>query len=175
MGQVTDSQVIFMLSKNGEATKSYAQDTALVKALVKVLNTTLKMASDPMPLAIANKVAAVSGVAEKTTGSTALKSVNFVTTQGLKTIGLTKIMGMTPGKASAYMTLVVADKIVAAAGLAQFDKCRMALASLTITTGMGVFACAGTLGIGCLAGAVAVAADAFDVYGQCYQNTSPNK
>ncbi|MEW6639418.1 MAG: hypothetical protein AB1586_02865 [Pseudomonadota bacterium] len=170
MNQISDEQVISMLkSTNNEATKSYAQDTALVKALAKVLNATLKMASDPTPLAIANKTAAISGLAEKTTGSNSLKAANFVTIQGLKTIGLIKIAGMSPAKASTYVTLVVADKIVAAAGLAQFKKCHVALASLTVTSGMGAFACAGTFGVGCLAGAVAIAADAFDAYGQCHQ------
>jgi hypothetical protein len=162
-----------LLQTSDNRVKDMSKDTALVKSLTKVLNTTLAMAKDPpttgptLVLALGNKALALSSVAEKATGSKNLQIANFVTGQTMKTIGLTKLVGVTPAKAGAYMTLVVAEKVVAAAGLGQVDKCKLALASLAATTGMGAFACAGTVGIGCVAGAIAIAADAFDAYGKC--------
>lgn len=167
--EVTDSQArdLIKLSPN-KAVSSLANETAVVKSVAKVITCTLKMTSDPPLLAIANKTLAISGVAQKTgVGTDTLRNVNFMTSQTLKTIGLVKVAGMTPGKGVAYVSLTLAEKIVSAAGMAEFDKCKMAISSLAITTGMGALGCAGTAGIGCFAGAIAVAADAFDVYGQC--------
>ena len=179
MDEFTPSEVQLLLITSPDRNVSrLARDTALVKALTKVLNATLDIAKDSpkngrdLALLAAKKAAAVSGVAEKATGSKELKAANFVAIQTLKTVGLTKIAGMSPAKASIYISLVMAEKVVAAAGMGQFDKCKLALASLSATTGAGALACfstgAFTLGIGCAVGAIAVAADAFDWYGQCY-------
>ena len=179
MDEFTPSEVQLLLTTSPDRNVSrLARDTALVKALTKVLNATLDIAKDSpkngrdLALLAAKKAAAVSGVAEKATGSKELKAANFVAIQALKTVGLTKIAGMSPAKASIYISLVMAEKVVAAAGMGQFDKCKLALASLSATTGAGALACfstgAFTLGIGCAVGAIAVAADAFDWYGQCY-------
>jgi len=179
MDEFTPSEVQLLLITSPDRNVSrLARDTALVKALTKVLNATLDIAKDSpkngrdLALLAAKKAAAVSGVAEKATGSKELKAANFVAIQALKTVGLTKIAGMSPAKASIYISLVMAEKVVAAAGMGQFDKCKLALASLSATTGAGALACfstgAFTLGIGCAVGAIAVAADAFDWYGQCY-------
>lgn len=179
MPQFQESDVRLLLKSSPDRrTADLGTDTALVKSLTRVLNATLEIAHDPpesggaIAMALSKKALAVSGVASKALGSKELDAVNFVGKQALKTIGLAKLAGMTPVKASVYLTLTMADKVVSAAGIAQMDKCKVAIASLTTTTGTGAWVCfssgAFTLGIGCVAGAIAIAADAFDVYGQCY-------
>jgi hypothetical protein len=179
MAQFTEYDVRMLLVTSPDANASpMARDTALVKSLVKVFNASLEFAKAPpkgggeLTVALSKKAFALSGVAASATGSKELKVANMMATQTLKSIGLTKIAGMTPAKATAYITIVTAEKIVSAAGLGAIDKCRIAVASLAATTGAGALTCfasgAFTLGIGCVAGAIAVTADAFDVYGQCY-------
>lgn len=183
MPEFQPSEVCMLLETSPDRKVSaLSKDTALVKALTKVLNATLDIAKDPpkdgasLAKALSTKGLALSGVAATTTGSKELQAANFVGTQTLKTIGLTKVASMTPAKASIYITLTMAEKVVSAAGLAGFSKCRMAVASLSATTGAGALTCfasgAFTMGIGCVAGAIAIAADAFDAYGQCYGQPS---
>ncbi len=179
MPQFQESEVHLLLKTCPDGkTSALSTDIALVKSLTEVLNATLNIAEDApktgsaLSVALATKGLAVSGLVGQSTGSKTLKTVNFVGTQALKTIGLTKLAGMTPTKASVYLTLAMSEKIVSAAGLAGFDKCKMAIASLSATTGTGAMLCfsssAFTMGFGCVVGVIAVAADAFDVYGQCY-------
>ncbi|MGM9484778.1 hypothetical protein ACS5PN_26525 [Roseateles sp. NT4] len=179
MSQFQESEVRMLLMTCPEKkTSELAKDTALVKSLTKVFNATLEIAKDQptngssLAMALSKKGLAISGVAATATGSEELKAANFVATQTLKTVGLMKLASMTPTKASIYLTIAMTEKVVSAAGLASLDKCKMAIASLSATTGAGALTCfasgAFTMGIGCVAGAIAVAADAFDVYGQCY-------
>lgn len=175
MPTMKEAETRNLLQKHPDAKLSQmAHDTELVKALTAVFNASLEIAGDvpqtrgQLAGALANKGLAVAGVAEQAAGSRGLEMANFMGTQTLKSIGLLKVAGMTPTRAGLYVTLTMADKVVSAAGLAQLDKCKMAVASLVVSTGAGAFACVGTLGIGCVAGAIAVAADAFNFYGQCY-------
>lgn len=181
MSQFTESDITLMLlSSKDQQSAQLARDTALVKSLVKVLNVSLEMAKSPpksagsLAMSLAKKSAAISGVAEKATNSQGLRTANFVASQALQSMGLTKIVGMSPAKASAHLTIAMANKIVSAAGLGGISKCKMAIASLATSTGAGALTCfatgALTLGVGCVAGAIAVAADAFDMYGQCYRS-----
>lgn len=185
MPQFLESEICSLLkSCPDKRTSELSKDTALIKSLTKVLNTTLEIAKDqpkggvPLAAALSKKGLAMSGVAATAAGSKELQAANFVGTQALKTIGLTKLAGMTPAKASIYLTLTMTEKIVSAAGLAGFDKCRMATVSLSATIGVGAMTCFAsgpfTVGIGCAIGAISIAADAFDAYGQCYgQASSP--
>lgn len=180
MSQFQPSDVCSLLENcPDKAASELAKDTALVKSLTKVFNVRLELeiAKDrprdgaSLALTLVKKGHAVSGVAATATGSSGLTMANFAGTQTLKTIGLMKLAGMTPPKASIYLTLTMTEKIVSAAGLGGFDKCNVAIASLSATSGMGAMACFAsgpfTLGIGCVVGVIAVAADAFDAYGQC--------
>ena len=179
MPQVTMTQTRDLLKSNSEKKlSSLADDTALVASLTAVFNASLEIAEEfpqtkgELATAIAKKGLAVSGVAATASGSKGLELANFAAGQTLKSIGLLKIAGMTPAKASMFITLTMAEKVVSAAGMAEIDKCKMAVATLALSTGAGAFVCVGSLGIGCIAGAIAVAADAFNVYGQC---TVPGK
>lgn len=179
MPQVTKTQTRDLLKSNSDKNlSSLANDTALVASLTAVFNASLEIAEDfpktkgELATAIAKKGLAVSGAAATASGSKGLELANFAAGQTLKSIGLLKIAGLTPAKASMFITLTMAEKVVSAAGLAEIDKCKMAVATLALSTGAGAFVCVGSLGIGCIAGAIAVAADAFNVYGQC---TAPSK
>lgn len=174
MPQITQTQTRDLLKNNSDAKMStLANDTALVASLTAVFNASLDIAADfpqtkgELATAIAKKGLAVSGVAATTSGSRGLELTNFAAGQTLKSIGLLKLAGMTPTKAAMFITLTMAEKVVSAAGLAELNKCKMAIATLAISTGAGAFVCVGSLGIGCIAGAIAVSADAFNVYGQC--------
>ena len=179
MPQVTKTQTRDLLKSNSDKKlSSLADDTALVASLTAVFNASLEIAEDfpqtkgELVTAIAKKGLAVSGVAATASGSKGLELANFAAGQTLKSIGLLKVAGFTPAKASMFITLTMAEKVVSAAGIAEIEKCKMAVATLALSTGAGAFVCVGSLGIGCIAGAIAVAADAFNVYGQC---TTPNK
>lgn len=179
MPEVTVMQTRVLLKRSSQKNvSSLADDTALVSSLTAVLNASLEIAEEfpqtkgELATAIAKKGLAVSGVAATASGSHGLELANFAAGQTLKSIGLLKIAGMTPAKAGVFMTLTMAEKVVSAASLAQLDKCKMAVATLALSTGAGAFVCVGSLGVGCIAGAIAIAGDAFNVYGQC---TVPSK
>lgn len=177
MPTITSQQTRTLLQNSADhGVSRLANETELVVALTAVFNASLEIAENfprtrgELAMATSKKLLAVSAVATKGTSSTYLEASTFVAGQTLKTMGLVKIAGMTPARAATYITLTMAEKVVSAAGMAQISKCKMAIASLTLTTGAGAFVCVGSLGIGCIAGAIAVAADAFNVHGQC---TSP--
>jgi hypothetical protein len=178
MPQFQEADINLLLKASPDAaTAKLAREAALVKSLTAVLNASLQLAADPprsggqLALALAKKASAVNGLAATASGSQGLQVGQFMTSQTLKTMGLVKLAGMTPARASVTVTLAMAEKVVGAAGLAGFDKCRMAIASLSATTGVAGMSCfasgAFTMGIGCVVGAIAIAADAFNVYGQC--------
>ena len=156
-----------------------SQDIALVKDLTAILNASLDIAGEApnsksrLGLALANKALSVSNLASTATQSKNLEVANFAVGQTLKSLVFLKIVGMTPMRATVYMSLTMAEKVISVAGMGNIDKCKMAIASLTATSGMAGFVCIGTgtftLGIGCIAGALSIASEAFNVYGQCHQ------
>lgn len=137
----------------------------------KTLNSTLKMAADPprtkgeLALALVDKGLSISGMAEEATDSQYVRAANFVGNQMMSSIALTKVAGMTPARTAVFVSLTLAEKVTGAAGYAQFDQCKVAIASLAVTTGLTVVAA--PTGIGAVVGAVAIAAESFNVIGQC--------
>jgi len=182
MTAISTSHTRTLLQTNPNvAISSMARDAELVTALTAVLNVSLEIAEEfprtktELATALAKKSIALSSVAANASGSKNLELANFAASQTLKTIGLTKIVSMTPARATAFITLTMAEKVVSAAGLGQLDKCHMAVATLTVSGSAGTVACIGSLGIGCIAGALAVAADAFNWYAQCIAPNKPVK
>jgi len=166
MRAITESQVSDLLKKSDdEKVRDLSRDAGLVKALAKVFTTTLEIAPDAFTSGMANKSLAISSLTEVNSNSSGLWSANFVANQAMMTIGLAKAAGYSPARAATFISIAVAEKIVAAAGLAEMNKCKVALASLAVTTGLTVVS--SPTGIGIFVGVVAVAADAFDAYGKC--------
>ena len=175
MPQVMQSQTRDILRcSSDKRISSLANDAALVASLTAVFNASLEIAEKfpqtkgELATAIARKGLAVSGAAATASSSRELELMNFGATQTLKSIGLRHIAGMTPNRAAMFITLTTAEKVVSAAGVAGFEKCKMAIGTLAVSSGAATFICVGSLGIGCIAGAIAVAAEAFNVYGQCH-------
>ena len=170
-GTVTRNDVHHLLNSN-ENTKHLAKDIGLVVALAKVLNATIELAAQgelsggKLALGVVKKGLAISKVAEKASGSQAVTATNQVAGQVLKTISLTKVAAMTPTKAAAVISITVAEKVVMAAGMGEFNKCRLALSQLALTTGATALTAA--TGIGAIVGSIAIASDLFNLYGQCY-------
>lgn len=137
----------------------------------KSFNATFKMAADPprtraqLAGALVEKALPISGIAEEVTDSMAFRATNFIGGQMMSSIGLAKVATMTPTRAGITITLTLAEKVTSAAGFAEFDKCKVAIASLATTAGLT--AVAAPTGIGAVVGAVAIAAEAFNVVGQC--------
>lgn len=182
MSTITKDQVVEVLNQSKDpAIKSHAKDIGMVVALTKVLNASLEFAKEgnmsggKFAMTMAKKGLATSKVAEKASGSKALEMGNFVVGQGMKTtsmaIGLSKLKS--PTSAAAFATFAVAEKAAMAAGLAEFNKCRVAVAQLAATT--GITAVAAPTGIGAVVGAIAIAADLYSVYGACYADGKNGK
>jgi hypothetical protein len=177
MPRIDEAQTRELLRASPDKTvNSWQKDAPLIKSLTKVLNASLDVAADAqkngglaskqgLALAMAKKSGGMLDTTSKVVGGSGLKAASFVTSQTIDTIGLIKVAGYTPAKATLVITLTMAKKVVGVAGMAQMDKCKTAIASLAVTTGLGVVGC--SIGIGCLIGAISIAADAFDVYAQC--------
>jgi hypothetical protein len=177
MPRIDEAQTRELLrASSDKLVNSWQKDAPLIKSLTKVLNASLDVAADAqknggiaskqgLSLALAKTSSGMLDTTAKATGGSGLKAASFLTSQTLDTIGLIKVAGYTPAKATAVITLTMAKKMVGAAGMAQLDKCKTAVASLAVTAGLGVVGC--STGIGCVIGAISIAADAFDVYAQC--------
>lgn len=175
MPPITESQTrSLLLNSQDSSLKKLASNSGVVKSLANVLSASLEVceaAKDGGPtgmaLAMGEKFIATSEVASEATGSKLLEVSNFIASQGLKSMSLMKVANLSPGKAAATISITMAQKVVAAAGLAHIDDCKTAIASLALSGAAAPVACVGTLGVGCVAAAIAVAADSFNVYGQC--------
>ena len=177
MPQIQESEVRLLLKTCPDRkTSELSKDVSLVTSLTKVLVATMEINPKDrasFAISLSKKGLALSGVAATATESKELKEANLVATQALKSIGLRKLAGMTsPAKVSIYVTLTVAEKVIGAASMGDVDKCKMAIASVSATFGMGAMTCfasgAFTMGIGCVAGAIATANEIFNYYGQCH-------
>lgn len=166
----------YLLADPKPEVNAMAHDVALVAALVKTINASLDFATAKSPLDFAlrgtKKVASISKIAETASGSQALKAGNFMVGEATKTMSLIGVAAkassglMSPARASGAITVAVAEKIVMAAGLGGFNKCRTALAQMSLTT--AATAIAAPTGVGAVVGGLAMLADAMNVYGACY-------
>jgi hypothetical protein len=173
--RVTEKDVTFVLANaDSKDLRDGAKDAALVTSLVKVLNATLdfadegKMNGGAFALALANKTMATSETMKEATDSRALEIGNQVVGQGLKTVSMASAMSKlsSPGSAVAYAGFATMEKVLMAGGMAGFNKCRTAVLQLSATTAMtGI---AAPTGVGAVVGAIAIAADLYNVYGACY-------
>jgi hypothetical protein len=170
-GAFTEEQVVAALKQSDAA--DLANIPAVINSLVKVLAASLQCAEDAHTASgattcLASKAASATTVLGETTGAPLFRAASFVVNQSASSIGLLSISQYTsPAKAATFVTLQMASKIVGVVELAQLDNCKTAIASLLVSTGTGALVCSGTLGIGCFASAIVIAAEGFNVYGQC--------
>lgn len=169
--EITQEQVRAAL-KNSDAAP-LAENSGLLASLTKVLAASLRCAEDAIKpggvsACLAEKAASTTSVFSEAVNAPVARAASFVVNQSVSSIGLLSMTQYTsPAKAATFVTLQMASKIVGVAELTQIDNCKTAIASLIVSTGSGALACAGTLGVGCLASAIVIAGESFNVYGQC--------
>lgn len=167
------------LKASGDArAQAFADDVQVLNSIWRVLNTSAELVADAherrghvgggsAATSMAKKGLAVAGIAESKDASGIVKVLTFVGGQMVATAELGTALPYSPGKASVFITLKVAEKVVSAAGLGQVDKCKYALAALTVSIGANVFACVGTVGALCILGAASLALEAINAHAQC--------
>lgn len=167
----TEEQVVAALKKSDAA--ELAKNPAVVSSLMKVFAASLQCVEEAHTASgaatcLASKAASATSVLGETTGAPIFRAGSFVVNQSVSSIGLLSLSQYTnPAKAATFVTLQMASKVVGVVELAQLDNCKTAIASLLVSTGTGALVCSGTLGLGCFASAIVIAAESFNVYGQC--------
>ena len=180
---MNEADVVLLLeSQKDRDVARLARDRAVVKGLVGIFNASLELATiNPsrrieVALGLANKGARMADLGAAATGSSKLKAGAFVSSQMVNTIGLVKLAGFTPARATVYMGFAVAEKAIAAAGLtdqATFSKCQLAIASLATTTGLTLAVSGLSFGTAWIPGAVAISAELLNTYWECRQPLEP--
>lgn len=179
MPKISAAEVRGLLEKQPDPNVSAMRnDTAVIKCLVDILNASVALAAvknrTDLAVGLLDKAVKTGDLAANVSGRQVIRVTSFVASETAQTIGLVALAGMSPARASVAVTFTVADKVVKMAGIADsktFDKCHVALASLAATAGLGGVACVGTAGLACVTGAIAIASEAFNVYGQCRLDT----
>lgn len=157
--------------------QAFANDMEVVNGVWRILNVSLELMADTVRGGGKMTTGGVGGFAVKKTlavaelaggNSEGVKVATFVGGTFVSTLGGgLEAMAMTPGKAGVFITLKVAEKVVSAAGMGQVDKCKAALAALTVSAGLNVFTCVATGGALCILGATAFALEAINTHAQC--------
>lgn len=159
-------------------TQALADEIETVNSVWRVLNTSAELIAEAQAhggrvsgrdaaMSLGKKAVAVASLGGDARTAAAVKAATMLGGQMLATAEIGKALSLTPGRASAIITLKVAEKVVSAAGLGNVDKCRLALASLTVNAGTGVFTCVATGGALCFLAAAAFALEAFNTSAQC--------
>lgn len=119
--------------------------------------------------AFTKKALATADVANLQMSSQGVKAMTFVGSTFIGTVemGVEALRYTSAAKAGTFITLKVAEKVVSAAGFADLDKCKVALAGLTVNAGLAVMTCVGTGGALCILGAASFALEAFNAHSQC--------
>ena len=168
-------------SSADENVRGFAEDAETVTNVYKILNVSLEFMADAAKdggevsrasagLFIAKKAVAIASTAAGAKDAAqGIKVATFMGSQFLTTVelGTTALKIASPGRAGVYITLKVAEKVVSAAGMGNVNKCKAALASLTVNAGVSTFTCVATGGALCLLGAASFALEAINTYAQC--------
>ncbi|MCJ2036955.1 hypothetical protein [Methylobacterium sp. J-068] len=167
-------------SSNADA-KKFAEDVETVNNVYKILNTSIELMAESVhekgnisgtsaTMFAAKKTLAIGATAAgmKDAGE-GIKVATFMGSQFLTTVEMgTEAMRLaSPGRAGVYISLKVAEKVVSAVGLGNVNKCKAALASLTVNAGVSTFTCVATGGALCILGAASFALEAINTHAQC--------
>lgn len=166
-----------------ESDRKLAKDVSAMNATWKVLNVSFeevielnkrggKMNRGQAAMFVARKGLTIAGIGGEVADGKAAEAVRagtFVAGTGLSTVemGMAAAKMTSPGQAGTYIFLKSAEKIVSAAGMGNVDKCKHALAALTVSAGANVFVCVSTGGALCILGAASFALEAFNAHAQC--------
>lgn len=115
------------------------------------------------------KVISIANVANINANNQGVRVATFVGGTLLTSVemGVESLKYTSAAKAGIFITLKSAEKVLGAAGLANLDKCKLALASLTLSAGTSTFTCVATGGALCILGAASFALEAWNAHEQC--------
>jgi hypothetical protein len=172
----SDVKNVYLASKDPEV-RTYT-DVETLNSVYKVLETSIElmietnsnggvMTNGSAAGFIAKKTLAIGSLASNNSNVKGVREATFVGGVVLSSVEMGKALTMTPGKGAALILLKTSEKIVAAAGMGNVDKCRMAVAALVVNIGAGGLACAGSVGALCILSAASFALEGFNTYAQC--------
>lgn len=157
--------------------RSYAREAEIVQGVWNILNVSIdlmgaehgRITPGMVGKFAAKKVLATTNVVNGQLDSQGVRAATFVAGTFITSVemGMEAVKYTSAAKAGVFMTLKTAEKVVGAAGLANLDKCKLALASLTVSAGTGVFTCVATGGALCMLGAASFALEAWNAHEQC--------
>ena len=163
---IEEDPKIESIAINNQKLRAANIDFGLLATGTKVLSQSLSMKD--LPSIAKGTVDKVNTIIGSAVNSEAVKTGTFVTGQLLKSAEYFEVIKFTsPGKATAFVTLIMVEKVAMAAGMGNMNKCGVAAVSIGATVGLAGLTCAGTLGLGCLAGSLAVVAEVFNVIDVC--------
>lgn len=169
-----------LAASNDPKVRYFAREAEVINGVWKILDVTIGIIGDvnddggrvgkgAMFKFAAKKVTTVADAANLQVNSQGVKIATFMGGVFISSaeMGMEAAKNGSPAKLAAFVTLKTAEKIVSAAGLADVDKCKLALASLAVNAGGGVLTCVATGGALCMLGAASFAIEAWNTHEQC--------
>jgi hypothetical protein len=169
-----------LASSSDPRVRSYAREAEVVQGVWNILNVSTDLMGDAADNGgsitggsvgkfAVKKVLAVVNVGNTSANNQGVRAATFVAGSMISTVetGLEVMKYTSAAKVGVFITLKTAEKVVGAAGLADVDKCKLALASMSVSAGTSIFTCVATGGALCMLGAASFALEAWNAHEQC--------